>query len=152
MPVMTELPVQEANLLEAYAARTLVVPVRRYGREPRWDVTDDKAQLLRRVVTRACDAVEKADMALSLWEELLKVDIEPGRDLWYTQMPDGSLVVLAHQHLCDSMAEREIAHRVHADVIEVAHSRGEDVSPHLLRWSRSLLGAGTTADTNRPGA
>lgn len=152
MSVMTEMPVQEANMLEAYAARTLVVPVRRYGQESRWDVPADKAQMLRRVVTRACDAVDAAGLAPALCDELLKVDIEPGRDLWYTQMPDGSLVVLAHQHLFDAMAEREIAQRVHADVIEISHLRGEVVSPHLLRWSRSMLGSSTAVDTNRPGA
>ena len=153
MGVATHLPVRDATMLEDFVSRTLVVPVRPASdSEPGalLQTTPEKAELLRRVVARSLSAANEPQGVDAMCDALFRVDL--ARDLWYVQMPDGALVVLAQQDTCDLMPEREIAHRVHADVIELSHAKGEMVSPELLQWSRQLLGCLGARDQDRMGS
>lgn len=124
---------------EEFRQSAFVLPVRRVNlpRGRKSDVGDGYRPLLSRLeqVVAAGLMTESAYTGL-LIEKLLSVDFKD--DLYWSALPDGTVVVLAEEGVYQQVGERRLVEEVHAAELERALARGEEVPMELVQFYRKL--------------
>lgn len=132
------LPQAAAMVAEAFLASALVVPVAavagRYGSSKLEVPQADKLRQLQDAAKAAMKAAGSPALGAELVRQLFQLKLDD--DLWYSRLPDGTMVVLVKERVYRQLAERDIVEQVHKAEIEAAVRRGEPVHEDLVRYYR----------------
>jgi hypothetical protein len=123
---------------EEFRQRVFVLPVRKtaQARGRKNEVPETHRSRLNRLETVVSSGLmgESAYTGL-LMDRLLSTEFED--DMYWSALPDGTLVVLADEAVFEQVGERRLVEEIHAAELELALARGEDVPMELVMFYRN---------------